>query len=136
MELVGEPLFGAWSESWGRQAVDVLLRESDPGTAPVTAIVCASDQLARAVGDRLRERGLRVPHDVAVTGYDNWEVMWEASRPPLTTVDMELEHLGRRAAERLLAAITAGADDGGGAEPGLELIPPRLVVRGSTIAGD
>ncbi len=142
MELgVGDPLFGAWSESWGRQAVDVILRESAPGAAPVTAIVCASDQLARAVSDRLRERGIRVPHEVAVTGYDNWEVMWEASRPPLTTVDMELEHLGRRAAERLLAAITADGEEpesaaGEGAAPGLELIPPRLVVRGSTIAGD
>ncbi|MDT0346198.1 LacI family DNA-binding transcriptional regulator [Streptomyces litchfieldiae] len=134
MELVGPPLFGEWSEPWGRQAADLVLRETAPGALPVTAVVCASDQLARAVGDRLRERGVRVPHDIAVTGYDNWDVMWEASRPQLTTVDMELETIGRRAAERLLAAITAGPDD---APPGgVELVPPRLVVRGSTIAGD
>lgn len=136
MELVGEPLFGEWSEPWGRQAVDLLLREDE--RPPVTAVVCASDQLARAVTDRLRERGLRVPHDVAVTGYDNWEVMWAASRPPLTTVDMELEHLGRRAAERLLAEIERwrAADPGTPGDRGIEFVPPRLVVRGSTISGD
>ncbi|NGN64178.1 LacI family transcriptional regulator [Streptomyces sp. A7024] len=130
MELVGEPLFGEWSEPWGRRAVDLVLR--DAAEPPVTAIVCASDQLARAAADRLRERGLRVPDDIAVTGYDNWHVMWSASRPPLTTVDMELEALGRRAAERLLAEIQE-ADTG---PRGIEYLPPRLVARGSTIAGD
>ncbi|AXK37385.1 LacI family transcriptional regulator [Streptomyces armeniacus] len=154
MDLVGEPLLGEWSEPWGRQAVDLLLR--DDQAPPATAVVCASDQLARAVTDRLRERGLRVPHDVAVTGYDNWEVMWAASRPPLTTVDMELEQLGRRAAERLLAEIQPeppepdaaagpgtrsdgvgpGTRSDGVGPRGIELVPPRLVVRGSTIAGD
>ncbi|SOD58595.1 transcriptional regulator, LacI family [Streptomyces zhaozhouensis] len=137
MELVGEPLLGEWSEPWGRQAVDLLLRRGGDAAErpPMTAVVCASDQLARAVGDRLRERGVRVPHEVAVTGYDNWQVMWEASRPPLTTVDMDLERLGRRAAERLLAAITA-EPDGGFADSGTELVPPRLVVRGSSMADD
>ncbi|KAB8168703.1 LacI family DNA-binding transcriptional regulator [Streptomyces sp. 3MP-14] len=135
MELVGEPLLGEWSEPWGRQAVDVLLRAGGAERPPMTAVVCASDQLARAVGDRLRERGVRVPHEVAVTGYDNWQVMWEASRPPLTTVDMELETLGRRAAERLLAAITADPENRS-ADRGIELVPPRLVVRGSSLADD
>ncbi|RMI43554.1 LacI family DNA-binding transcriptional regulator [Streptomyces triticirhizae] len=135
MELVGEPLLGEWSEPWGRQAVDVLLRGGGAERPPMTAVVCASDQLARAVGDRLRERGVRVPHEVAVTGYDNWQVMWEASRPPLTTVDMELETLGRRAAERLLAAITADPENHS-TDRGIELVPPRLVVRGSSMADD
>lgn len=143
MELAGAPLFGEWSESWGRQATDLVLRGDAGGPdggdgrggPPVTALVCASDQLARAAGDRLRERGFRVPGDIAVTGYDNWDVMGEAARPPLTTVDMELEQLGRRAAERLLAAIAAGPG-AAAADGGTELVPPRLVVRGSTIGGD
>lgn len=135
MEPAGEPLFGEWSERWGRRAVDLLLRDSADGGLPVDAIVFASDQLARAGCDRLRERGVRVPEDVAVTGYDNWEVMWAASRPPLTTVDMELERLGQRAAELLLQAITQDEDTDGGVH-GVELLPPRLVVRGSTIGGD
>lgn len=132
MELIGEPLFGEWSERWGRQAVDLVMRSTSADDPHVDAIVFASDQLARAGCDRLRERGLRVPDDVAVTGYDNWDVMCEASRPPLTTVDMELEQLGQRAAELLLDLVT----EDGRAVPGIELVPPRLVVRGSTLGGD
>lgn len=132
LELVGPALYGDWSEQWGRRAVDVVLgREPHDGSkaggaAGVDAIVFASDQLARGGCDRLRERGLRVPDDVAVTGYDDWEVMSLASRPPLTTVDMQLERLGQRAAELLIAAIEG--------EParGVERLAPRLVVRAST----
>jgi len=132
LELVGPPLYGDWSEQWGRRAVDAVLgRDPDGGAAggapAVDAIVFASDQLARGGCDRLRERGLRVPDDVAVTGYDDWEVMSLASRPPLTTVDMRLERLGQRAAELLIAAIEG--------EParGVERLAPRLVVRASTL---
>lgn len=128
LELVGPPLYGDWSEQWGRRAVDAVLgRDLDGGPAGVDAIVFASDQLARGGCDRLRERGLRVPDDVAVTGYDDWEVMSLASRPPLTTVDMQLERLGQRAAELLIAAIEG--------EParGVERLAPRLVVRASTL---
>ncbi|MFD1716933.1 LacI family DNA-binding transcriptional regulator [Georgenia deserti] len=130
MELVGPPRFGEWSERWGRHAVDMLVADGllGPESAePVDAVVFASDQLARGGTDRLRERGLRIPEDVAVTGYDDWQVMSLASRPPLTTVDMRLETLGQRAAELLLAAL-----DG---EPlhGTEMLAPRLVVRESTL---
>jgi LacI family transcriptional regulator len=121
--LVGEPLHGEWSERWGRHAVDVLLR-----TAPdVDAISCGSDQIARGVCDRLRELGRAVPEDIAVTGYDNWSVMALASRPPLTTVDLELEQLGRRTAHLLLEAIS------GTPTPGLHSLPTRLIPRESTL---
>ncbi|MFE7504162.1 LacI family DNA-binding transcriptional regulator [Promicromonospora sp. NPDC057488] len=130
VELVGRPLYGDWSEQWGRRAVDQILAGAPgagSGDLPVDAIVFASDQLARGGCDRLRERGLRVPDDVAVTGYDDWDVMSLASRPPLTTVDMQLERLGQRAAELLIAAIEG--------EPahGVERLAPRLVVRASTL---
>ncbi|GAA2220589.1 LacI family DNA-binding transcriptional regulator [Promicromonospora sukumoe] len=132
LELVGSPLYGDWSEQWGRRAVDLVLG-GVPGAGgsgdglPVDAIVFASDQLARGGCDRLRERGLRVPDDVAVTGYDDWDVMSLASRPPLTTVDMQLERLGQRAAELLIAAIE------GDPARGVERLAPRLVVRASTL---
>jgi LacI family transcriptional regulator len=121
--LVGEPLHGEWSERWGRHAVDVLLRTSPD----VDAISCGSDQIARGVCDRLRELGRSVPDDIAVTGYDNWSVMALASRPPLTTVDLELEELGRRTANLLLDAIA------GSPHPGLMELPTRLVTRESTL---
>jgi LacI family transcriptional regulator len=119
----GEPLYGEWSERWGRHAVDVLLR-----THPdVDAITCGSDQIGRGVCDRLRELGRAVPGDVAVTGFDNWSVMAMASRPPLTTVDMELEELGRRTANLLLDAIA------GSLHPGPKHLPTRLITRESTL---
>jgi LacI family transcriptional regulator len=121
--LVGEPMHGEWSERWGRHAVDVLLRSE----TEVDAITCGSDQIARGVCDRLRELGRSVPDDIAVTGYDNWSVMALASRPPLTTVDLALEELGRRTAQLLLDAI-AGAGN-----PGLLEMPTRLVTRESTL---
>lgn len=118
----GPPLYGEWSERWGRGAVDLLRAHPD-----LDAISCGSDQIARGVCERLRELGRRIPDDVAVTGYDNWDVMVLASRPPLTTVDLELEELGRRAAQMLLDAM-AGRPHHGTLE-----MPTRLVVRTSTL---
>ncbi|MEV6412030.1 LacI family DNA-binding transcriptional regulator [Kribbella sp. NPDC051718] len=119
--FVGEPLYGEWSERWGRQSVDQLLR------AAPDAITCGSDQLARGVCDRLRELGKSIPVDVAVTGYDNWSVMAEASRPPLTTVDLQLEELGRRTATLLLDAIA------GDPHHGVLELPTHLIPRESTL---
>src|SRR6478736_4003431 len=45
----------------------------------------------------LRERGVSVPGDVSVVGFDNWEIVAKETRPPLTTVDMNLKELGRQA---------------------------------------
>ena len=137
LEILGGPHLGEWSERWGRHAVDMLISEgllSPAGQAPVQTeseqidgIVFASDQLARGGADRLRERGFDIPHDVAITGYDDWQVMSLASRPPLTTVDMRLETLGQRSVELLLDMI-----DGSGT-PGQHLLSPRLVTRESTL---
>jgi len=125
LELAGgEALFGEWSEAWGRQATQAVLR-SQPGT---DAIFCGSDQMARGAADALRESGRRVPDDVAVVGYDNWEVFAASTRPPLTTVDMRLRDLGGQAAQRLLASID------GDRTSGVERLPCRLVIRESTSA--
>jgi LacI family transcriptional regulator len=124
LELVGTPLFGEWSEAWGRQAVRILLgadREPD-----FDAVFCGSDQIARGVADELRATGRRVPDDVALVGFDNWDVMALACQPALTSVDMELESLGRTAANLLLAAIN------GEPAPGRHAHPCRLVARDST----
>jgi len=80
----------------------------------------------------LRERGARVPDDVAVVGFDNWEIIAATTRPPLTTVDMLLHDLGRAAGLRLRTMI-----DGERAS-GVVRLPCRLVVRDScgTPVGD
>jgi LacI family transcriptional regulator len=116
------PYYGEWSEEWGRQATAALLRSAPD----VDAIFCGNDQIARGAADAVREAGRNVPDDVALVGFDNWDVMAEACRPPLTTVDMNLRDLGRTAAERLLAAIE------GQFTAGVERLPCSLVLRESS----
>ncbi len=118
----GEVLFGGWSETWGRDATQRLL-DREPAT---NAIFCGSDQIARGVADALRELGRHVPDDVALVGFDNWDVMASACRPPLTTIDPNLNEVGRVAARELLAAIE------GNAPGGVRTVACKLVVREST----
>ncbi|MRG59944.1 LacI family DNA-binding transcriptional regulator [Agromyces sp. CFH 90414] len=123
LDLVHEPLFGEWTERWGRQAIkQVLLSGVD-----FDGVVCASDQVARGVTEALREADVDVPGRVGVIGFDNWDVMVEASRPPLSTIDMSLHEVGSTAAEALLAAI-----DTGRLEPGIRRIDCQLIPREST----
>ncbi|MEV7974273.1 substrate-binding domain-containing protein [Cellulomonas sp. NPDC089187] len=86
-----------------------------------------ADQIVRGVLDALCDRGVRVPDDIAVIGFDNWEPMTAGARPGLTTVDMNFQQMGRRAAERLAEAVR------GEVTPGVESVAPRVVVRGSTV---
>lgn len=120
----GEALYGSWTEAWGRAATHALLDQHPDADA----ILCGSDQIARGSLDALRERGLAVPRDVAVMGFDNWDVLVTGSRPQLTSVDMDLESLGRQAAQELFSAI------GGKERSGMELLPCRLAIRGSTVS--
>lgn len=115
-------LYGIWSESWGHEAVAKLWNAGDPPDG----IFCGNDQIARGVIDALRERGVHVPGDVSVIGFDNWEILAEQTRPPLTTIDMNLKELGREAGLMVLALA-----EGRSAEPGLRKLPCKLVVRRS-----
>ncbi|MBL0885146.1 LacI family DNA-binding transcriptional regulator [Myceligenerans indicum] len=117
-----EPLYGTWSEEWGRTAAGLVINQHPD----VDGIICGSDQIARGVLDTLRESGRKVPDDVAVTGHDNWEILAVNARPQLTSVDMRLEELGRQAAELLFAAIDGRTTKGG------HVVTPRLVPRAST----
>ncbi|MEV1009541.1 LacI family DNA-binding transcriptional regulator [Streptomyces sp. NPDC049881] len=113
---------GPWNEAFARRAATDLMA-AHPDT---DAIFCGSDHLARGVMDALRELGRRVPDDVAIVGFDNWELLALDARPPLTTVDMNLQALGAHAARRLLSMID------GHRESGLVRLPCRLVVRESS----
>jgi LacI family transcriptional regulator len=122
LSQVGDVRYGSWSEAWGRAAAAMLLdRHPD-----VDAVFCGSDQVARGVMDMVRERGRRIPDDVAVMGFDNWEVLAADARPPLTSVDMSLEEVGRAAARAVFAALD------GTPRSGVEALPCRVVIRGST----
>ena len=71
LEPAAEPIYGDWSEPWGVTAARALLGQG----RELDAILCGSDQVARGVLDGLRESGRTVPDDIAVMGFDNWDVM-------------------------------------------------------------
>jgi LacI family transcriptional regulator, galactose operon repressor len=127
LPLAGDQIwFGAWSEAWGRGATRMLLQR-DPD---IDAIFAGSDEIARGVLDVLHQEQLAVPARVAVIGFDNWNILAVNARPALTTIDMNLEDLGRLAAQRLFSAIdgTLGS--------GVETIACRLITRESTAPVD
>ncbi|WP_274425593.1 LacI family DNA-binding transcriptional regulator [Chelativorans sp. YIM 93263] len=120
----GEALFGEWSEAHGYRMADHLFGQTSRGMPD--AVFCGNDQIARGMIDRLTEIGVRVPKDVAVVGYDNWEIFAKATRPPLTTVDMGLLELGRQAGLTMLGMI-----DGKPTPAGIRRTPCTVVVRES-----
>lgn len=93
---------GGFNRIQGYQAARALL--ASPEDKRPTAIFAANDLSAHGAIDALAEAGLRVPEDVSVVGYDD---TWYASMttPPLTSVSMDVERVGRTAAEMLLASI-------------------------------
>ncbi|RGE20786.1 LacI family transcriptional regulator [Leucobacter sp. wl10] len=110
-----------FTERDARRAVERLLAA---GRVP-EAIVAVNDLTALGVIAALEEAGVRVPGDCRVTGYDD-STLASIPRISLTSVDPHNRRIGREAAEALLAAS-------GPFRRGREvLIPPSLVVRGST----
>lgn len=106
----------------GRLAMDRLLTEAPP----FTAVFAASDEMAVGAMAAARGRGLRVPHDLSIVGYDDL-IFARMCEPPLTTIRQPLAEMGRLATERLIARIEGepGADDS-------VIVPHELVKRGST----
>ncbi|MDL5200269.1 substrate-binding domain-containing protein [Streptomyces sp. ALI-76-A] len=93
---------------------------------PPTALFAASDQMALGAIEALRRRGLRVPEDMSVVGFDDLpEVRWSA--PPLTTIRQPLADMGTLAARTVLRLTRDERPDSPRVELGTE-----LVVRAST----
>lgn len=112
---------GDWSTASGYAAANTLLDRGD-----VTAIFAANDQMALGALHAIRERGLRVPEDLSLVGFDD---IPEAAYffPPLTTVRQDFREVGRLALAALLRRI---------ADPLLSqsssVVAPLLVTRDST----
>lgn len=120
LDLVGGmPSAGEWHETWGWSSVHRLLDDS----VKFDALVCGNDQIARGAMDALGARGLRTPQDVAVVGFDNWSVVSRDVRRPFSSVDMNLEELGRAAAKAIM--------ESGELVPGVHKLPGSIVDRGT-----
>lgn len=96
--------------------------------APVrpTALLCFNDMVAMGAYRAAHELGLSIPHDLSVVGFDGIDVA-ELLGPPLTTVDIQPQALGRRAATLLLKVIRNEV----GRAAVTESVEARLVERGS-----
>jgi LacI family transcriptional regulator len=91
-----------------------------------TAVVAANDRLALGCYDVLRERGLRIPDDVSVIGYNDIQFA-DKFAPPLSTIRVPNYQVGVKAAQLLLEALADGE-----ATPLTIRMTPSLVVRAST----
>lgn len=111
----------AFSVGSGRVALRELMAR-DPS---ITAVVCGNDILALGALVEAAARGIAVPRQLSVTGFDDIELAGEIS-PALTTIHIPTAEIGRRAAERLLARL-----EGRKVKRGEEL-PVDLVIRESS----
>ena len=118
---ISQVIQGDFSEDSGVAAARTILgRKSLP-----QAVVCANDQMAIGAIRELQQAGVRVPADVAVTGFDDVHAA-RVIDPPLTTVSQPLRELGSRATRRLLARI-----DEPSLSPAVEVLPTQVVIRAS-----
>jgi LacI family transcriptional regulator len=91
---------GGWWQDDGYEHALALL---DLKPVP-TAIFCATDRIAMGVYDALKEKGLRIPDDVSVVGFDNQELLAAHSRPRLTTIRIPYFEMGSWAVDQLTNA--------------------------------
>ena len=108
---------GSFFYESGAAGADELLQQ-EPG---LTAIFAMSDEMGAAVVNELQRRGLRVPEDVSVLGFDNTSTSLHVN-PPLSTMAQPLEDMGRMAVKKLLRSRDLGP----------KIMPHRLIERGST----
>lgn len=88
---------GNWEPSSGYEMTHQLMQLPNPPDG----IFCANDMMAMGCIDALRERGISVPGDVAVIGYDDREIA-QFTHPPLTTLILPFYDMGQLAADMLL----------------------------------
>ena len=105
----------------GRAALRSLL----PLLGPRTALFCGSDLVAFGAVTEALVQGIAVPERLAVCGFGDFELCQE-SEPPITSVGVDGEAMGRLAAESLLTRL------GGGKPPGRVLVPFRILPRSTT----
>ena len=111
---------GDWHAQSGFEASDELLQIPD-----LTAVFAANDQMALGLIHGLSRRGVRVPEDISVVGFDDQPDCGHFL-PPLTTVHQDFETLGDAGITAFLAQLD-GAGDGV-----RHHVEPHLVVRSST----
>jgi DNA-binding LacI/PurR family transcriptional regulator len=119
--LRGHVTVGDFTRDSGVRGMNDLLAE-DPD---LDAVFVASDMMAHGALRVLRDKGRRVPDDVAVIGFDDFEIS-QYSDPPLTTVRQPIVDMGRTMARQMLGLVDDDRD-----VPQSVVLPTELVVRAS-----
>ena len=113
---------GDFTVESGAEAADRLLNsEHRP-----TAIFCFNDEMAMGVLDYARQRGLVVPRDLSVIGFDDIRFA-RYTNPPLTTIAQPMREIGEGTVKLLLSILANDAET-----PASITLPHRLAVRGTT----
>jgi len=100
-------LQGSWLRESGVLAVRELLDQRGVRPESLNALVAANDYMALGALDALAERGIAVPSEIAVTGFDDLDIT-RCAVPPLTTVRQPTEALGRDGLRRLASLMNGG----------------------------
>jgi DNA-binding LacI/PurR family transcriptional regulator len=114
------------SISGGLEAMNRILDRS--GRTPPTAVIAYNDMVAIGAINSIKQKGLSIPGDVSVVGFDDISLASEVS-PPLTTVRVPKELMGRLAAEILFQDRQEQP-----LVPRKILLPPQLIIRASSAA--
>ena len=112
----------------GYRAMQELL-EGVPLSAP-EAVFATSDPKAFGAMKAIHERGLKIPEDISVIGYDNLETS-QLMLPPLTTIAQPFYEMGKLAAKKIIELIEATADDNAAKKPVVDKLPVELIERDS-----
>jgi DNA-binding LacI/PurR family transcriptional regulator len=119
--LEGLEAYGDFTRESGVKAMHELLA-ADPH---LDAVFVASDMMAHGALQALNDAGRRVPDDVAVIGFDDFEIS-RYSDPPLTTVRQPIVDMGRTMARQMLGLVDHRVD-----VPQSVVLPTELVIRAS-----
>lgn len=115
-------MHGDFSIDSGHAAAGRLLSRREPPTA----VFCFNDEMAIGVIEAARERGVRVPHELSIVGFDDIRFA-RYMYPPLTTVAQPMREIGERTVRLLLEIL-----NGSTTPPVSVTLPHNLVIRGST----
>lgn len=118
---VPEAVLGDWSAESGYRAGMRIAEE-----AAATAVFVSGDEMTLGLMRALDERGLRVPQDISVVGFDDIALASQFS-PPLTTIRQDFSELGRRTVDLLIRQL-----EGDTITPHVDLVPTQLIIREST----
>lgn len=119
---------GNWSSSSGAQAIEKLYEQYPE----MDAVFVANDQMALSVMQFACRRGVRIPKDLGVVGFDDIpesEYFW----PPLTTVQQNQHNVGEVAVEEIIKLIEAGWHEQEPVKPESIRLSPTLIVRQSSL---